>query len=290
MSCLYKTTCGSNFRLPSTVAFLVFHKNGITESCSSFEDLTAYKKISWSHVNWCKFCIHLRGYNICHFGMVEAMGLRSVVLRSLQWYDLPTEFHKDLLIGSKVIMGRHTDGQRELWSHNLTFLFKENRLKTYSSNNLISQSNFVFWTLFWQTGSITSITAVKGVGGQTAPGQPCTKRDFTSYTTSTSHSNQCCIVSYCQHGKQTTNKSYPKITKDRVVHLKIMPSVPSVFLAGQFSVCSKSQNNTKIPPFTSFPNNAYLGMGLLLKSATCRDRRFLIFSGMSVMSVTENCI
>jgi hypothetical protein len=46
---------------------------------------------------------------VCHFGMVEGTELKSVAASHLQWHDLPAEFHKDLLIGSKVISG-DTDG------------------------------------------------------------------------------------------------------------------------------------------------------------------------------------
>jgi hypothetical protein len=62
--------------------FFVFDKNGFIKSCSSFEDLSVYK-ISLSHIDWCKFCIHLRSLNVCYFGMVEGKGLKSTVLRSL---------------------------------------------------------------------------------------------------------------------------------------------------------------------------------------------------------------
>jgi hypothetical protein len=48
-----------NNQPPSMFVFLVFRKSGITKSCLSIEDLSAYK-ISWSHVEWRnKFCIHL---------------------------------------------------------------------------------------------------------------------------------------------------------------------------------------------------------------------------------------
>jgi hypothetical protein len=100
--------------------FFVFDKNCLIKSCSSFEDASV-NKISWSHVDWCKFCIHLRSLNVRHFGMLEGTVLISTASR----YDLPTEFHKNLPIGSKVIWGGGTHG--DLIS--LTFLFKESRLK-----------------------------------------------------------------------------------------------------------------------------------------------------------------
>jgi hypothetical protein len=86
-------------------------------------------KFSWYHVEWCKFCIHLRSLNVRHCLMVEGTGLKSMHQGRLQWHDLPTEFHKNLPIGSKVIRGdTQTDRQTgDLIS--LTFLFKERRQK-----------------------------------------------------------------------------------------------------------------------------------------------------------------
>jgi hypothetical protein len=53
-----KQTMNFNIQLAAMfVFFFVFNKNGLIKSCSSFEDLTVYK-ISCSHVDWCKFCIH----------------------------------------------------------------------------------------------------------------------------------------------------------------------------------------------------------------------------------------
>jgi hypothetical protein len=78
--------------LPLAFVFLGFHKNDVIKSCSPFEDLPAYK-VSWSHFDWCKFCIRLRNMNFGHFGMVEDTGLTSVVWRSTSMYEFPTKFH-----------------------------------------------------------------------------------------------------------------------------------------------------------------------------------------------------
>jgi hypothetical protein len=107
--------------------FLVFDKNGLIKSCSSFEDLSVYK-ISLSHVDWCKFCICLRSFNVRNFGMVEGMGLKLRCQGHLQWHDLPTKFHKNLSIGSEVIRGDTQTDRQTGYLISLTFLFKESRL------------------------------------------------------------------------------------------------------------------------------------------------------------------
>jgi hypothetical protein len=56
--------------------FFVFDKNDLIKSCSSFEDLSG-NKILWSHVEWCKFCIHLRSLNVRHFGMLARYGIKK---------------------------------------------------------------------------------------------------------------------------------------------------------------------------------------------------------------------
>jgi hypothetical protein len=72
-----------NFNIQTTVMFVffVFDKNGLIKSYSSFEHLSE-NKISWSHVDWCKFCIHLRSLNVRHFVMVKGKGLKSTASRS----------------------------------------------------------------------------------------------------------------------------------------------------------------------------------------------------------------
>jgi hypothetical protein len=82
MSCFHKNKLWIlTFKRPPCSYFLFFDKNDLIKSCSSFEELSVYK-ISWSHVDWCKFCIHLRSLNVRHFGIVEGMGLMSKASRS----------------------------------------------------------------------------------------------------------------------------------------------------------------------------------------------------------------
>jgi hypothetical protein len=107
-----KQTTNFNIQTAAMFAFFIFDKDVFIKSCSSFEDLSVYK-ISWSHVDWCKFCIHLRSLNVHHFGMAEGTGLKVRRRGHLQWHDLPTEFHKNLPVGSKVIKGEHTDRQTD---------------------------------------------------------------------------------------------------------------------------------------------------------------------------------
>jgi hypothetical protein len=70
-----------NIQTAAMFVFFVFDENGLIKGCSSFEDLSVYK-ISCSHVEWFKFCIHLRSLNVRHFGMVKYTGLKSTTSRS----------------------------------------------------------------------------------------------------------------------------------------------------------------------------------------------------------------
>jgi hypothetical protein len=76
-----KQTTNFNIQTTAIFVFFVFDKNGLIKSCSSYKDLSIYK-IAWSHVNWWKFCIHLRSLNVRYFGMVEGTGLKSTASRS----------------------------------------------------------------------------------------------------------------------------------------------------------------------------------------------------------------
>jgi hypothetical protein len=75
-----KQTMNYNIQTAARFVFFIFNKNGLIKSCSSFEDVSVYK-LSWSHVDWCKFCIHLRSLNVRHFVMVEDTGLKSTASR-----------------------------------------------------------------------------------------------------------------------------------------------------------------------------------------------------------------
>jgi hypothetical protein len=76
-----KQTMNFKIQLAAMFVFFVFDKNGLIKSSSSFEDLLENKSLC-SHVDWCKFYIHLRSLNVHHFGMVEGTGLRSTASRS----------------------------------------------------------------------------------------------------------------------------------------------------------------------------------------------------------------
>jgi hypothetical protein len=60
-----KQNVNFKFQLPAIFIFLDFCKSGFIKSCSSSEDLSAHT-IQWSHVDWWKFCTHLRSLNIHH--------------------------------------------------------------------------------------------------------------------------------------------------------------------------------------------------------------------------------
>jgi hypothetical protein len=48
--------------------------------------------------------------NLNHLKMVEAMGCKIMHQGPLEWHHLPTTFHENLPVGSKVISGdKHTD-------------------------------------------------------------------------------------------------------------------------------------------------------------------------------------
>jgi hypothetical protein len=76
-----KKTMNFNIQTAAMFIFFCFLQNGLIKSCSSFEDISVYK-ISWSHFDWCKFCIHLRSLNVRHFVMFEGTGLKSKASRS----------------------------------------------------------------------------------------------------------------------------------------------------------------------------------------------------------------
>jgi hypothetical protein len=88
--------------------------------------------------------------------ILESLKVRDYEVRRrghLQWHDLPTEFHKNLPLGSKVIggWGGHTDRRIDRPTGDLislTFLFKESRLKRV----LINNANLCMWhlVLWWQ--------------------------------------------------------------------------------------------------------------------------------------------
>jgi hypothetical protein len=82
MSYLHKTNVNFKFQLPPHVRiFGFFKKSGLIKTCSSSEDQSIYKT-AWSHVDWCKFCIHLRSLNVHHIEIVKYRELKIMEPRS----------------------------------------------------------------------------------------------------------------------------------------------------------------------------------------------------------------
>jgi hypothetical protein len=52
-----------NINRPPCSNLFVFRKSGLIKNCSSSKDLSAHI-IAWSHVDWCKFCIHFSSLKI----------------------------------------------------------------------------------------------------------------------------------------------------------------------------------------------------------------------------------
>jgi hypothetical protein len=75
-----KRNMNFNIQPPTMFIFVVFHKTGLVESCSSFEDLSAYK-MSLTPADWFNFCIRLRSLNVRHFGTIKATGLKIMASR-----------------------------------------------------------------------------------------------------------------------------------------------------------------------------------------------------------------
>jgi hypothetical protein len=123
-----KRTKSINIQLAAMFVFFIFDKNGLIKSCSSFEDLSVYK-ISCSHLDWWKFCIHLRNLNVRHFGMVESCGIKKYGLEVI-FNDMTflLNFIKSTNWFKSIRGKTRTDRQTgDLIS--LSFLFKESRLQ-----------------------------------------------------------------------------------------------------------------------------------------------------------------
>jgi hypothetical protein len=116
-----KQNTNPNFQPRSTFEFLPLVKMFLLKVVPHIEDRAAYKSSS-SHVDRCKFCIHIRSLNVSHS---EATGLELWRRGQLQCHDPSSEFRKDLLIGSKVIRGNHRWTHRQNGGHiSLNFFLK----------------------------------------------------------------------------------------------------------------------------------------------------------------------
>jgi hypothetical protein len=92
-------------------AFFVFRENGPITGGSSSEDLSECK-ISWSYVDWSKFCVHLRryppfwnglSYSIQNYGVVVTFYGITSLLNFIKLYL----FVQKLIV---VVRQRHDNG------------------------------------------------------------------------------------------------------------------------------------------------------------------------------------
>jgi hypothetical protein len=82
------------------------------------------------HVDWWKFCIHLRNLNVRYFGMHEDKGLESKLSQSPSMVEPLIKFHKNLF-GSEVIAGKPQTDRTSGGFKSIVFIFR----KLWSSNN-----------------------------------------------------------------------------------------------------------------------------------------------------------
>jgi hypothetical protein len=74
-------------------------------------------KISSKSTNPFKSNTHLRSLNVRHFGMTEATRLKMRRRCQLEWQYLPTKFHENPPIDSKIICGGHRQTDRQTHTH-----------------------------------------------------------------------------------------------------------------------------------------------------------------------------
>jgi hypothetical protein len=120
-----KQNVNFKFQLRPMFLFLVSRKSGPIKSCSSSEDLSA-DRISWSRFDWCEFFMHLRSLDVI-FWNCWRYGIKNYGVE-VAWHDPPTEFHKYLLIGSKLIGWQTHRQEGDLINLLCSFRLKTNSL------------------------------------------------------------------------------------------------------------------------------------------------------------------
>jgi hypothetical protein len=100
-----------NFEPPAMFLFLFFAKVASLKVIDSFDNISDYR-ISQCNVDRCKIFIHLRRSNVRHFVMVDFMVLKIWRRGHLQCHGLPTEFRKNVQVGSSVGRGSNTQTGR----------------------------------------------------------------------------------------------------------------------------------------------------------------------------------
>jgi hypothetical protein len=119
-----KQTMNFNIQTAAMFVSFAFDKKCLIKSCSSFEYLSVYR-ISWSHVDWCKFCIHLRSLNVRHFWNGWRYGIKKYGFEvTFNGMTSLLNFIKIYQLVQKLLEGDpQTDRQTDWWSHKSYFPF-----------------------------------------------------------------------------------------------------------------------------------------------------------------------
>jgi hypothetical protein len=83
------------------VCIFCFSQKLSHKSCLSSEYLSEYK-ISWSYIDWLKFCIHLRSLNVRHFGVVAAAEYLPIGCNNI--WCLSYFFQKAAVSASQILL------------------------------------------------------------------------------------------------------------------------------------------------------------------------------------------